>query len=71
MVGVSVSATAGRGTSPYINRILGWCGMLLREGSIELRWKLVKVQAALANMCDRLDSFECVKKAVAKHRGLS
>ena len=30
-----------------------------------------KVQAALANMCDRLDSFECVKKAVAKHRGLS
>ena len=53
-----------------MKRLLGWCGMVMREGCIELRWKLVKVQGALANMCDRLDSFECVKKSVKKHRGI-
>ena len=70
MAGVSVSTTAGRGTSPYTKRLLGWLGMLLREGSIELRYRLLKFCEKLNRLVNRLDDFECVWKAVKKHRGL-
>ena len=53
-----------------MKRLLGWCGMLLREGCIELRHRLLKFCEKLNRLVDRLDDFECVWKAVKKHRGL-
>lgn len=72
MVGVSVSTTAGRGSkSPYIKHLLGWCGMILRESALELRHRLLNLCEKLNRLVDWFDSFECVDKAVNKHRGLS
>jgi hypothetical protein len=44
--------------------------MLLREGCIEARAMLLKFCEKLNRLVDRLDDFECVWKAVKKHRGL-
>ena len=54
-----------------MKRLLGWCGMLLREGCIELRHRLLNLCEKLNRLVDWFDSFECVDKAVNKHRGLS
>jgi hypothetical protein len=54
-----------------MTQILGWLGMLLREGAIELRHRLLKLCCGLNDLVDRLDTFACVWKAVMKHRGLS
>jgi len=50
--------------------LLGWCGMLLREGCIELRHRLLKFCEKLNCLVGWCDSFDCVWKAVEKHRGL-
>ena len=71
MAGVSVSTKAGRGISPYTRQLLGWCGMLLREGCIEARAMLLKFCEKLNNTVDWLDGFECVNTAVKKYRGIS
>ena len=70
MAGVSVSTTAERGKSPYSKRFVGWCGMVLREGTIELRHRMLNLYERLNNLVDWFDSFECVDKAVNKHRGI-
>ena len=54
-----------------MKRLLGRCGMLLREGCIELRHRLLNLCEKLNRLVDWFDSFECVDKAVNKHRGLS
>lgn len=71
MAGVSVSTTARHGISPYTKRGLGWCGMVLRESALELRHRLLNLCEKLNRLVDWFDSFECVDKAVNKHRGLS
>ena len=71
MAGVSVSTTAGRGISPYTKQLLGWLGMLSREGCIEVRAMLLKLCEKLNNAVDWLDGFECVNTALKKHRGIS
>ena len=70
--GVSVSTTAGRGSkSPYIKHLLGWCGMILREGCIELAGQCCHWATKLHLAVNWFDSFECVDKAVKKYRGIS
>ena len=51
--------------------LLGWCGMLLREGCIEARAMLLKLCEKLNNTVDWLDGFECVNTALKKYRGIS
>ena len=70
MAGVSVSTTAGRGISLYTKQLLGWLGMLTREGCIDLRRRLLKFCEKLNRLVGWCDSFECVWKAVEKHREL-
>jgi len=45
--------------------------MVLREGTLELRYRMLKLCERLNNLVDWFDSFECVDKAVNKHRGIS
>ena len=53
-----------------MKRILGWGGMVLRESALELRYHLLNFCERLNRLVDWFDGFECVDKAVNKHRGL-
>ena len=54
-----------------MKKILGWGGLCLREGAIELRHRLLNFCEKLNRFVDWCDGFECVNKAVMKYRGLS
>lgn len=54
-----------------MKRILGWCGMVLREGVLNSRYHLLNFCEKLNTLVDWFDSFECVDKAVNNHRGIS
>lgn len=45
--------------------------MVLREGTLELRYRMLNLCERLNNLVGWFDSFECVDKAVNKHRGIS
>ena len=53
-----------------MKRVIGWIGMVVRETCIEIGAKLNALNKKLVAVVDWLDSFECVDKAVCRHRGI-
>lgn len=45
--------------------------MVLRESTLELRYRLLNFCERLNCLVNWFDSFECVNRAVNKHRGIS
>lgn len=48
--------------------LIGWLGMILFEACIEARFKLLNLAKKLNDLVDWLCGFDCVNKAIEKHR---